>query len=428
MSVTSWRFRGGLARNTGSMLFSHGGRVLLQAAFFVLLARALGASSFGAFSGVVALVAILQPFGSLGTVILLIMHVSVEPLRASRQFSTSLIVTATFGLLVGCSITSLAQWVAPAGVTAGIAAAICGADLLGARLVDVASAVYQAQERMFRAAAYTVVLYSARLAFALALVAVRPHAGLAAWGLMYLVASVVTVVIVVVATFRDIGLAAPDLHGYRKEAGLGLQFAVSLTAQSVYNDIDKAMLARLGSLTAAGLYAAAYRVVDMAFIPMRALLAASYSRFFRHGTQGLGATVAFTRRIAVPGVAYCISVSGLLFVVAPVVPRVLGASFDGSVPVLRWLAVLPLFKACHYLAADALTGARMQNVRTSLQVGVALLNVGLNFWLIPSYSWHGAVYASLASDGGLALLLWFAVARQLTRNTAKTPVGALDAR
>jgi hypothetical protein len=28
----------------------------------------------------------------------------------------------------------------------------------------------------------------------------------------------------------------------------------------------------------------------------------------------------------------------------------------------------------------------------------------------------------------LALLLWFAVARQLTRNTAKTPVGALDAR
>ena len=30
----------------------------------------------------------------------------------------------------------------------------------------------------------------------------------------------------------------------------------------------------------------------------------------------------------------------------------------------------------------------------------------LNLWLIPAYSWRGAAWASLASDGALAIAIW----------------------
>jgi O-antigen/teichoic acid export membrane protein len=43
-------------------------------------------------------------------------------------------------------------------------------------------------------------------------------------------------------------------------------------------------------------------------------------------------------------------------------------------------------------------------------VAVAVVNVGLNLWLITAYSWTGAVIATLVCDGLLAVSLWGVVA------------------
>ncbi len=40
---------------------------------------------------------------------------------------------------------------------------------------------------------------------------------------------------------------------------------------------------------------------------------------------------------------------------------------------------------------------------------MAVFNVALNFWLIPAYSWRGAAWASLASDGLLAIGCWIGI-------------------
>ena len=64
----------------------------------------------------------------------------------------------------------------------------------------------------------------------------------------------------------------------------------------------------------------------------------------------------------------------------------------------------------HYFAADTLTGAGFQGLRSAVQVMVAVFNVLINLWLIPLYSWKGAAWSSLASDGLLMASLWFLVA------------------
>jgi O-antigen/teichoic acid export membrane protein len=43
------------------------------------------------------------------------------------------------------------------------------------------------------------------------------------------------------------------------------------------------------------------------------------------------------------------------------------------------------------------------------QVAVAVFNVLINLWLIPAYSWRGAAWSSLASDGALVLAMYTAV-------------------
>lgn len=66
-------------------------------------------------------------------------------------------------------------------------------------------------------------------------------------------------------------------------------------------------------------------------------------------------------------------------------------------------------RAMHLFVADALTGAGFQGLRSAVQVFVVLFNVLMNFLLIPSYTWRGAAWASIASDALLLITLLIVV-------------------
>ena len=104
-----------------------------------------------------------------------------------------------------------------------------------------------------------------------------------------------------------------------------------------------------------------------------------------------------------------VTVVGYL-VFAPFLPHILGAEYVEAVSALRWLAPLPCIAAFQFLAADTLTGAGFQKTRSIIQVGAALLNISLNIWLIPLYSWQGAAWATLIADSLRAIFLWLTVA------------------
>jgi O-antigen/teichoic acid export membrane protein len=100
----------------------------------------------------------------------------------------------------------------------------------------------------------------------------------------------------------------------------------------------------------------------------------------------------------------------LLLLSSGLVPYILGAEYAPTAEALRWLAVLPIFKALHYFLCDTLTSAGHQGTRTALQAGVAIFNVLINLWIIPVYSWRGAAWSSIASDAALLCAVGIAVA------------------
>lgn len=404
------------------MMLNQGGRVLLQGVYFVIVARVLGVAGFGAFSGTIALVALLAPFGSLGAVNLMIKHVAMDGRAAPTWYTTALAVTSLASITLIALLGLAAPWVAPSSVSVETLLLIASADLLGARLIEVAGGVYQAQEKMFRTAMFPLLLHGARLLLGLAAIALPGEVTLNGWAVSYLAASVIVAGFLLLRTGRDIGAQKPRFREYCIEWRQGVLFSVSLSSQSVYNDIDKAMLARLSTLEATGVYSAAYRVIDMAFTPMRALLAASYAKFFVRGRYGIAGVLPFTRKLATPGLAYCLFASVVLLAAADLVPFILGSSFEGSVSALRALAVLPLLKGCHYLAADSLTGAGYQGARSAVQVGIAALNVALCFALIPHFDYWGAVIASLVCDGALAIFMWVLVLKVSRAHATPTSV------
>lgn len=419
-------YRGWLGRLTKSVLvkntvWSGAGqmvRVGVQAAYFILIARALGVREYGAYVGVVALVAILAPFASLGSGNLLIKHVAREAESYPRHWGRTLATTVLSGGGLLLVVALGARVFLPSSIPLPLILAVGAADLIFARLLDVCGQAYQGFQRLDRMVQLQLLLSPLRLGAAAVLVATTAAPTALEWGTLYLMSSMVAGAAGVALVWRELGPPDLNLRDLGSELREGSLFSVSLSAQSIYNDIDKMMLVRLAALEAAGVYAAAYRVVDMAFLPVSSLVAASYARFFQHGVRGVRATGRYAGRLSVVGAAYGLLAWAALYALAPLLPLVLGVQYRMASEAVRWLAPLPFLKAIHYFGANALTGAGYQGTRTAVQLGVALSNVLLNLWLIPLYSWRGAAVVSVLCDALLAVGVWTMVWRLGLRTEA----------
>lgn len=399
-----------LARNTLWMLVSQGIRLLLQSVYFVIIARALGPEEYGRFVGAAAIVAILSPFASFGSGNLLIKNVSRNQALFNEYWGNALFVTFVSGTLLTVLLMVVGRTVLPEAISPLLILLVSISDLFFLRILETAGQAFQSIHLLSRTAQLNVLLGIARLLAAFALVSFFQKPGAVSWSFLYLASTAVSALVGVLLVHRMLGAPKLAVSRIKPEITEGFYFSVSLSAQTVYNDIDKTMLARLSTLSATGVYAAAYRLIDVAFVPVRSLLAAAYAKFFQHGASGLRGSMSFAKRLVPLAGTYGVVAGVGLFLFAPIVPYVLGDEYAGAVEALRWLALLPFLKALHYFAADTLTGAGFQGLRSAIQVAVAVFNVLVNLWLIPLYSWKGAAWSSLASDALLMLSLWLMVA------------------
>ncbi len=395
-----------LARNSVWMFLGYGVRIIVQAGYFVLIARALGPREYGAFVGATALIAIVGPLGGMGAGSLLIKNVSRDKSLFAVYWGNALFLLAVSGVVLLGGIVLVAHWILPPTIPMLLILLICLSDLIGARISDVAAQCFQAMERLGYTANFSLLPYVLRMISAGIVFLVWHRASAMTWGWFYLGSTVVSCVIAVTVTNRKLGMPRLELSRIPSELKEGFYFGAGFSAQTIYNDIDKTMLASLSTLDATGIYAAAYRVIDVAFMPVRSVLYAANSSFFRTGQQGIAASFAYAKKLLPRMAGFSVLAFAGLYLLAPLFPLIIGKEFARTVEALRWLALLPLLKTIHYLLSDAVACAGYQGWRSAAQVSVAVFNVALNLWLIPLYSWRGAAWASLASDGALVIAMY----------------------
>ncbi len=415
---------GSLRRQTAWLLSGNGAALGFQALYFLLIGRMLGASEYGAFVGVVALINVMSQFSSLGMEMVLLRTVSRDRTAFAAAWGRALVVSlAGFCVLFCTALVYGRLFLSP--TLRVLLPYLAVSDALFGKVVQLSSRALQGAGLVRWSAKLQALTNAARAAAAAGLFLWSVRGGgqvsVLLWARVYCAASLAVAVAGFLAASRLLG--RPQWTRVRRaHLAEGLSFSLSSSAISVYNDIDKAVLASEGMLREAGVYGAAYRVIDVLSTPLYSLFAAASPGLFREGAaKGPPAAMRSAQGLLRWAVPFGFLAAAALFLCAPLLPKMFGPSFAGSVSVLRFLCLLPLLRGLHYAWGTAITACASQWLRTGAQAGVAAVNLLLNLVLIPRWGWHGAAAASLLTDGSLALLTFL-----ILRFLAKRSAGALS--
>src|ERR1039457_6064735 len=108
LSKASWRrwlagkLNSPLARNTLWALGGSGMRLLIQAIYFIIIARCLGPGQYGGFIAATALTGVISPFVGLGCGLLLIKNVSRDRRLFAEYWGNGLLLTLVSGTVLTC--------------------------------------------------------------------------------------------------------------------------------------------------------------------------------------------------------------------------------------------------------------------------------------------------------------------------------------
>jgi O-antigen/teichoic acid export membrane protein len=390
------------------MFAGQGLSFVVQALYFIVLARLLGTTQYGLLAGAIALVSIVSQYSTLGSGLLFLRYVSPDHSRFRIYWGNILISILVLGSLLIVGLRLSGRWLV-GEASAPLLFPIAISDCLFQQLIGCTGQIFLTFERMKYSAALILLSSVSRCILALGMLLVLGRASAWQWAIASLVVSVVSacVAFAIVSHFFGLPLFRPSL--LLKHAGEGLVFAISGSTTAVYNDIDKVVLSHFGMNRANGIYSMAYRIVNIGTMPISSIVSAALPRFFREGVRGIAATVPMARSLLKRIAALGLGISAAMFIFAPVIPHLVGESYADSVSALRWLCAIPLFRCFSLSAGDAVAGAGHQKFRLMSQSVAAGGNLLLNLYLVPRYSWHGAAWASLATDGALGVMNWLAL-------------------
>jgi O-antigen/teichoic acid export membrane protein len=410
-----------LVQNAAWLFAGQGLSFVVQGFYFIVVARLLGTTQYGLLAGAFALVGIVGQYSTLGSGILFLRYVSADHSRFGLYWGNILISVSVLGTLLVLGLRLSGRWLVGAE-TVPLLLPVAIAECLFQQLGSCAGQVFQTFERMKFSAGLTLLSSVSRCVLAIAMLAILGKASAFQWAIASLAVSCMAACIAIAIVTRSFGLPRFSPSLWIKRAAEGFVFAISGSTTVVYNDVDKVVLAHFGMDRANGIYSMAYRVVNIGAMPIQSVVGAALPRFFRQGVHGIAATVPMARSLLrrVAGIGILVAVG--MFVCAPIIPHLAGKSFSESVDALRWLCLIPFFRCFHLSAGDAIAGAGHQKYRLVSQSIAAAGNLLLNLYLVPRYSWHGAAWASLATDGALGAMNWLALFLLSKSSTAAMPV------
>ena len=399
-----------LVKNSLWELLAKGVNIICQATYFAIIVRVLGAENYGAFVAIASLAALIFPFADLGSGDILVQQVSRDKKVFSTYWGNALLMVLSASLFLTVATFLLSPIIFKQNINTLAIFAILLADLMGLAIFVVSAKAFMSHNLLKNSSLLQIIGTITKLLAAILLAIYITNPTLWKWSCLYLSSAVITGTIGIIWANKTLGQPKLKIADLPSMTSQGIYFSIGQSAYNVNSHIDKTMLASMATLEATGIYGAAYKLIEVASVPIYAILSASYPKFFQEGTKGIVGCLNLARKLLPFVAGYCtVALLGFL-VFAPWVTAIFGEEYQNAIATLRWLAPIPLIGSLQLLLADTLTGSGFQKTRSAIQVSTALGNLGLNFWLIPLYSWKGAVWATLGSDSFRVICLAIAVA------------------
>jgi O-antigen/teichoic acid export membrane protein len=253
-----------------------------------------------------------------------------------------------------------------------------------------------------------------RSVFSILLGGLGAYLGYGALGVIVGIASgnAVALLILGLSDWKRIRLIRLSFDMVRGYLWYGLPLAVTFAISFIVNSIDRYMIAWLVGVDAAGLYAAAYDIPNKTIpillsafsLAATPIIVQSLEKYGNENARvHLKETVVLLLGIGIP------ATFGMVVLSENIAEIILGEQFRSAaklvMPIVAFGILIASFKS-HYIDLSFQLGKR-----TIFQVGIAVfaavLNIALNFMLIPQYGISGAAYATLITFLCAALAAWY---------------------
>lgn len=397
-----------LAESMGGMLIA----VLFQVISFILLTRTLGAMSFGVFVSAVAIGLALSELVGIGCGENFIRLVARDKNRMRPLFGNGLRMIAVTGLLLALPIAPLAAYFITPPKMFWIISALIANEAVIVRCTLYFEHVSLALNDFRLAAFARAIVPFLRCMALLFTVFVLGHDKIPAMVIAQISATLCAAMVMYVVLKRIVYRQTDSTNtelGALDWFKFGAPTALSNLQRGIQNHADKYIVTLFAGPEVGGVYAAGFRFVQMALIPVQAYARTTYSGFYDAGKNGLAASVRYGKHVGGIMMAIAIFCAACTYFGADFIPVILGEEYRQASDVVRILSPLLLFWGLQFLLIDALRGADLAWTVNWISLGINVLSIVLLVTLTMHYGLIGVLVATLTSLGTALILLAIAI-------------------
>jgi O-antigen/teichoic acid export membrane protein len=386
--------------------------LLLGLVVVVVLTRELGAGRFGQWSAIYAIVQLAGVLGDLGLEPATIREAAAHPERRDRLLGAllsvrvALAVPATALAAVACALVAVDDDMALAGVIASLTVLAGAPGCLQAAFRlrvrnDVPIAVMTLNSIVWTAA--------------VVVIAATGRADVVAFAVALLGAAIISTAVQVWLALRTEKIVLRDVRDeMRRLARIGIPIGIGALLTLAYVRIDQIMVLEIAGDRDAGLYGAAYQLLDKAqFVPsaimttLFPLIAAAHyidRDRLRRLTQLAADHLAM---VSLPVLAFSIAAA------APLIDLIYGADFADAAAALPILMGAFVTSSFGYLVGNLTIVAGTQLRFVWIAAIALVLNVAVNLVLIPPYGYLAAAWVTLGTGAFVLVATGFVTFHRL---------------
>lgn len=390
-------------------------KLILQVFYTLGLAIILGPTMYGQVAIIMSIIVVLSPFCGIGYGNILIKDIATKTNKYQKTLGNTIVFLGITFVILEFFLLIIMYFIFGFNESLLVIALLLGiSDLIFLKISEFTSQIYLANNNYKKSSITQLNISLIRASSLVIFEGINRFFNLELGVIYWVYLYVLFTLFQSIFNFKKIFIAYgnPDFRNVKikfSEIKEGIQFSISLSAQGIYNDIDKTILGKLSGSTVAGYYSFAYKISDVVFFPIKALLSYTYPRFFEKGkNNNLKSTFNYAKKLSVIVTMYNIFMSSIAFLILPYLFEYLEflKPYKSSLEIVNYLLLLPILKGIHYLFSDALTGSGHQGQRTIVQVIVSVMNLFLSLYFVKKYSWEGAVLASIISDSLMVVLIF----------------------
>jgi O-antigen/teichoic acid export membrane protein len=383
-------------RDVGIQLVGRVVNLALGVVVTVVLVRALGVEGNGRWATLMAVTTIAGYLGELG----------MEPAAVRRAAADRAAEPAWLGALL---VVRLALAIPAAAIAAAIGLALSDSPHMRVAAILLAATVVVTAPGSLRAAFQLRVRNDVPIAvmtvnsvlWTVAVVIIAAAGGsLVAFAAALLVVALVTTALQAGLALRVVHLAMDGLRDHVRDlAKVGVVVGLGSLLTLAYSKIDQALVLHYAGEHDAGLYGAAYLLLDRAqFVP-----AAVLTTLFPIAAASWPQDAARVRRLVQMAAEYLalVSLPALAFTIVaarPTVVTLFGKDFAGAASVLPILMAAFVSTCFGYLVGYMSVVLGLQRRFLKFALAALVFNVGLNMILIPRYGYVAAAWVTLATE------------------------------